>query len=317
MSRHSSNIARALAFINHEAKGNKHIWPDDASNKLFVGHWKYWYRENGMRTSTDDVLASYVASVSVLQNNLGVKKYVDLGCGIGSILLLTAHKLLPNISLGIEAQKVSINLLQRTLDELPIDNMPFIKASHQDLRNFYSNRKQLTEFEMSLLDSCDLITANPPYSPISGTFPKDPQRLAARFEVRGGVEEYLEAARELLSARGKLFLVFWTKNNSDSRIRKAVVQKQLIIMKSTNIIMGKQIPSESKFLDSNKELIPTLIVYEIMKNSIENMSLYLAETTHENVIDIRVPQTESGGYHPLYRDILKFMDINQPLHISK
>lgn len=301
-----SNFARAFAFINEDEETT---WPDDASTKLFVGNWKYWYRENGMRTSTDDVLTSYLASKMVLQNNLKVTKYVDLGCGIGSILLLTAHKLSPTLTLGIEAQQVSVNLLQKTLDDLPKENLPRMQVSHKDLRNFFVNRaSNLSDYEKSFIGSCDLITANPPYSPISGTFPKDPQRLAARFEVRGGVEEYLETSRVLLSSNGILFLVFWTKSNSDSRIRLAVTKNNLFIKTSTQVLMGKNLGD-----DETKLPTPKLIIYEIMKN--DNISKSV-DVEVRDILDIRVPLGESAGYNSLYRDILKYMNIHEPLHVS-
>ncbi len=54
----------------------------------------------------------------------------------------------------------------------------------------------------------DLVTGTPPFMPVgSGTMPADPQRAAARFELRGGVEAYCEVAARHLRAGGVLSLV--------------------------------------------------------------------------------------------------------------
>jgi tRNA1Val (adenine37-N6)-methyltransferase len=52
---------------------------------------------------------------------------------------------------------------------------------------------------------CDLVTGTPPYLP-PGTalLSPDPQRAAARIELRGGVEDYLRAASRVVGAGGRV-----------------------------------------------------------------------------------------------------------------
>lgn len=126
-------------------------------------------------------------------------RYLDLGCGIGSVLLLVAHALRPARSVGVEAQGESVALLRRTLGELPAG--PPIALHHGDLRDVADLQ----------LGAFDLVTGSPPYFPLgTGVLPPDPQRQACRFELRGGVEAYVEAAAAALAPDGVFVMVAQT-----------------------------------------------------------------------------------------------------------
>ena len=290
------NVERILL---DEPKGQ---WPDDALKCLYVDDWSYWYRKNGMQTSTDDVIVAFVAAypeITALSTSgcmspdlsslkytdtkatdSTVNRYVDLGCGIGSTLLLVANILRPkSFSLGVEAQEQSARLLQRTLSELP-DGSPSISVIHKDLRDLLKSEEDndaLVELDQTndldkvegycsisaresesgdrnwdhISGSCDLITANPPYAPLqSGTLCKDEQRRSARFELRGGVEEYLLTVKHLLSTEGRFILAFWSRD--DERVRGAVEAAGLRIHRRFDVIMGE--PGRT---------LPHLSVYDI------------------------------------------------------
>jgi len=252
------------------------IFPSDAQRVPFVGEWHYYHREVGMQTSTDDVLVSLLAAKpelifgreegdKVVQH---VDTYVDLGCGIGSSLLLVAHALRPRVAVGIEAQEQSAAMVSRTISELPPCSTSF-SVLHQDLRSIFASHEEQQHGKTldmeSLRLSVDLITANPPFArPEIGTPCKDQQRLYARFELRGGVEEYLVAAKALLkpcsSTRddriegGRLLLAHW--HREDARVMAAALAANLVITKRCDVIMGK--PSEIK---------PHLAVYELISPS--------------------------------------------------
>lgn len=190
------NSNRILA---DEPKG----FPEDAIKCPYVGDWSYYYRSKGMQTSTDDVMVAFVACFPQLSEmvspfssliwsemklaELKVVHYVDLGCGVGSTLLLVSNTLKPLLSLGVEAQEQSACLLRRTLSELP-DGAPNIDIIHKDLRDilktvFLSNVNRENsnmnivkeessgfigfnnaESNYELHGNCNLITANPPYA---------------------------------------------------------------------------------------------------------------------------------------------------------
>jgi tRNA1(Val) A37 N6-methylase TrmN6 len=302
-----------------EPKGS---WPNDATNCLYVGDWSYWYRKKGMQTSTDDILVAFVATYPEADEHFfegiatssnqpillshrkaaesGINRYVDLGCGVGSTLLLVTYILRPKeFSIGIEAQDESFRLLQRTLDELPSDS-PNIKVAHADIRALVHNshastskesdessEDNLSALKLMLAGKCDLITANPPYAPLqSGTLCKDAQRRSARFELRGGVEEYLVTVKDLLSHTGRFVLAFWSR--SDDRVRKAVeAVGGLQIHRRFNILMGEAGRSD-----------PHLSIYDIRHQPLLKESKSTAES-EILIIDItRDPLT--GGLNKKY-----------------
>lgn len=171
-------------------------WPADAERARFAGDWYIWQRKGGHRTSTDDMLTAWAAICSTARP---VQRYCDLGCGVGSVLLLTANVLRPTQSLGVEAQAQSVELARRTLAELP--DPPEIRVLHSDFRDITADRVGLF----------DLITGSPPYFPLgTGLLSPDAQRRACRFELRGGIEAYLQTASRILSPAGAVHIVFQT-----------------------------------------------------------------------------------------------------------
>ncbi|MDP6944842.1 MAG: hypothetical protein QF464_11885, partial [Myxococcota bacterium] len=96
----------------------------------------------------------------------------------------------------IEAQEISFELLERNVAEASLGER--IEAVLGDIRttDAMGDRR------------FDLVTGTPPFMPMgSGTMPADPQRAAARFELRGGIEAYCEVAARHLRPGGALSLV--------------------------------------------------------------------------------------------------------------
>jgi tRNA1Val (adenine37-N6)-methyltransferase len=171
-------------------------WPEDAGRDRLIGDWHIYQRTGGHRTSTDDLITAWYA---VHRNPSPPARYLDLGCGVGSVLLMVSHKLRPKSVLGVEAQAQSVAMARRAIAELP-EHRNHIDVRHADFRD--------VDFEG---ERYDLVTASPPYFPIgSGVLPDDPQRRACRFETRGGVEGYLETAARAMADQSRLYIVFQT-----------------------------------------------------------------------------------------------------------
>ncbi len=176
----------------HQPEG----WPADSTRDRLIADWYLYQRKGGHRTSTDDLITAWYA---VHRQPDRPSRYLDLGCGIGSVMLMVAHKLRPPIVWGIEAQAQSFAMAQRSVAELPEQNCEF-SLLQSDFRDVAFEGKTF-----------DLVTGSPPYFPLgSGVLPEDAQRRACRFETRGGVEAYLEAASRALSPTGRFYLVFQT-----------------------------------------------------------------------------------------------------------
>ena len=171
-------------------------WPEDAHRDRLVGDWALWQRKGGHRTSTDDVLAAWLA----VRTRPAPARYIDIGCGIGSVMLMVAHATRPGTTFGIEAQAQSAAMALRTVAELP--SPPSIAIRHADLRDLDV---------ADLGGRFDLVTGSPPYFPEGTGIPSpDPQRTACRFELRGGVEAYCDAAARLMAANGAFVVVHQT-----------------------------------------------------------------------------------------------------------
>lgn len=191
-------------------------WPQDARRERIIGDWHLYQRIGGHRSSTDDVLTAYFAAYRSVQRALPLDRlnYLDLGCGVGSVLLMTAHRLRPAQCTGIEAQPQSVAMARRATQELPDTAPPFrIEAG-----DFREPRPHLGPF--------DLITGSPPYFPLgTGSLPADPQRRACRFEARGGIEAYCHTAATFLAPQARFYAVFQT--TWDERVLRAAAQSNL------------------------------------------------------------------------------------------
>lgn len=191
-------------------------WPRDARREKIIGDWCLYQRVGGHRSSTDDVLTAYFAAKRSIDRGLCLNdlNYLDLGCGVGSVLLLTAYRLRPAQSVGIEVQPQSVAMAQRAIAELP-PGAPPLRVESGDFR---VPRPQLGDF--------GLVTGSPPYFPLgTGSLPDDPQRRACRFEARGGIEAYCETASLYLASQARFYAVFQTTWND--RVLAAASQVDL------------------------------------------------------------------------------------------
>jgi len=172
-------------------------WPTDVRRDRLIGDWYLYQRSEGHRTSTDDLITSWYA---VHRHPARPERYLDLGCGVGSVLLMISHKLRPPVAHGVEAQPGSVAMARRSIAELPGNDIAF-RVEQGDIRDH------------ELGDApYDLVTGSPPYFPVgSGSLPSDPQKRDCRFDTRGGVEAYLQAAARAMSEAGRFYLVFQTR----------------------------------------------------------------------------------------------------------
>ena len=80
------------------------------------GDWRIFQKVGGHRFSTDDVVTAWFASIVTNDCGLTPRKTVDLGCGIGSVLLQCAW-LWPEAALvGVEAQPTSAGMARRSIE---------------------------------------------------------------------------------------------------------------------------------------------------------------------------------------------------------
>ena len=183
------------------------IWPVEGEDLCYLsGDFRILQRVDGHRWSADDLVTAWVAAETVAVNPCSTfgasgrlrrpspqtppKRIIDLGCGIGTVLLFLAWRYPSARVSGVEAQEISAGMAKRSLAWNGVDDRCDVHLG--DLR------------DVTLADKfglVDLVTGTPPYLPIgTGVESSRVQCGPCRFEWRGGVEDYALAASRLLAA---------------------------------------------------------------------------------------------------------------------
>ena len=177
-------------------------------------------RARGHRFSSDDMVTAYVAC----RRAPAARRVLDLGCGIGSVLLHLAWSLPAATLVGIEAQEVSFALLTENVRRSRQGHR--IAIQHGDLR---AANPTLTPGEF------DLVTGTPPYFPPATALDAlDEQRAYARIEYRGGLPDYVAAGATALSDTGSLVLCGDAR--AEDRLRDAAAAAGLHVVARMAIV---------------------------------------------------------------------------------
>lgn len=143
----------------------------------------------GHRYSVDDMLVAQRAGSGAPRP----RRALDLGCGIGSVLLTLAWAFPDSELVGVEALAEHAALARRNV--LLNGCQARVRVVAGDLRD---------EALLSSLGGFDLVTGTPPYfDPRTATVCADRQRAHAHFELNGGIEAYARAAARVLNPGGR------------------------------------------------------------------------------------------------------------------
>jgi tRNA1(Val) A37 N6-methylase TrmN6 len=151
-------------------------------------NWFIHQIQCGHRITSDDYVCAAFGCRHFLKSGLPrPKTYLDLGTGLGSVLMLVISGLDLNMDTvihGVEIQERHVQLARQSLALNTLNATIF----HSDLREFCP---EITY---------DLITATPPYFPASsGSLPISANRAQCAFELNGDVSDYLALASKCLS----------------------------------------------------------------------------------------------------------------------
>ncbi|MEZ4287981.1 MAG: methyltransferase domain-containing protein [Polyangiales bacterium] len=203
------------------------MFTDDPITDTF----RVYQRKRGHRYSVDDVVTAYQA-VHAKPNAM---TYADIGCGIGSVLLMVAYKLERTNILGVEAQDASYELVVKNVGRNGLTDR--VELVHGDLRDLV--------YEARFHKHFDLVTGTPPYFPPGHATPSpDPQRRYARIEYRGGVEAYVKSAEFLMRDDGRA--VICGSYSAQKRMQDACAAHALFIEERLDIF-AKEANSEPLF----------------------------------------------------------------------
>ena len=197
------------------------LWPGPDEDLCWLaGNWRLLQRLDGHRTSLDDLLTAHLAASLVAETP--PKHCLDLGCGIGSVLLFLAWRFPEARLVGVEAQDVSAGLAKRSLAWNGIGARAEIRVG--DFR-----KPGVVETTFAL------VTGTPPYFPVGAGPESDRvQRAPCRFEHRGGIEAYCTAAAPRL-APGAPFVACEAWNQRE-RVEPAVRAAGLRLVRWREIV---------------------------------------------------------------------------------
>lgn len=158
------------------------------TSDAITADYRLLQRKRGHRFSLDDLATAATA----VQAAPGARRTLDLGCGIGSVLHMVAWRLPEATVVGIEALAMSATLARRSIAANGFEaRATVIEGDHREVTKGWHE----APFE--------LVTGTPPYLPPGTALASpDPQRAAARIELRGGVEDYLTSAARVLADGG-------------------------------------------------------------------------------------------------------------------
>ncbi len=191
----SGIIRPARRPVNWQAPGPRpktpnrpEVWPVSGEDLCYLaGDFRILQRVDGHRWSADDLVTAWYAAEAVAAS--APTRIVDLGCGIGTVLLFLAWRYPSARVSGVEAQEVSAAMARRSIAWNGVDERCDVYFG--DLRDATLH---------NTFGTVDLVTGTPPYMPVgTGVESSRVQCGPCRFEYRGGVEDYALAASPLLS----------------------------------------------------------------------------------------------------------------------
>ena len=198
-------------------------WPGAGEDLCHLaGDWRILQLLRGHRWSLDDLVTAWFAAEVV--RDVPPRRFADLGCGIGAVLLLVAWRFPEARGVGLEAQAVSVDLARRSLAWNGAEQR--CEVRHGDLRD----TGVLPEASVF-----DLVTGTPPYLP-PGTAHASArtQWAGCHLEQRGGVEDYCAAAARLLASGG--WFVTCAGSAQRERVQHGAARAGMVVARRREVV---------------------------------------------------------------------------------
>ena len=195
-------------------------YPDETIDRL-TSRLNIIQKRRGHRAASDDTLLAWAAA----RAQPGAGRVLDLGSGKGTVAMLLLQRLPHCRAVGLEALEISHGLAVRNAHLNSLEDRWEPRLG--DLRD-----KSVLAGEPPF----DLITGAPPFMPVgSGVMPKDPQRAAGRFELRGGIRDYAETSAKHLAKGGKVVFLMDGLESSKSRALQALDAVGLCVIRMIEV----------------------------------------------------------------------------------
>jgi tRNA1(Val) A37 N6-methylase TrmN6 len=189
-----------------------------------VGDWCVFQLREGHRHSADDLLVAWFAGEAARARGLRPARLLDLGAGIGSVGFMLAWQFPEARLVAVEAQAVSHGLSRRSAAYNGIEDRIDLRLGD------FRDPPVLPEAA-----AFDVVTGSPPYfREDEGRVSDRPQRGPCRFEIRGGVEDYVAAGARALAPGGVFGLVMPTF--AEARIEAAAAEAGLAVVDRLHVV---------------------------------------------------------------------------------
>lgn len=227
----------------------------DEDLSYLAGDWRLFQPKSGHRWSLDDLATAFVAA-EALADEVEFSA-VDLGCGLGSVLMLVAWAFPKASVIGVEAQPARANRARRSLRFNGADSR--CRVVDGDLRD-------TAQLSRVVAHGARLVTGTPPYfDPTATNLSHDSEAAACRAEIRGGLEVYLDAGAAIMAPVGDLVLCYPT--DSAGRASDAARERGLALVRRLFVIPAAGKPSlivVDRFVRSDRALASPPIEQELV-----------------------------------------------------
>ena len=247
---------------------------DERVDALCAGRWII-QRTRGHRATSDDQLLAWSLH-RVWRSMLPPSQVLELGAGKGTVTLILSA-LWPDAKfVGVEAFASSYQLSIK--NQILNDLEHRFKPQLGDLRD-----PQLIEHILSRYGMFDVVCGAPPFMPVgSGIMPQDEQRASGRFEIRGGLESYLEALSCCLKPHHESRGVLLMDGESAIRSRQAIRDRpELILLSVTTVCPRPEAPPTYEIFElAKRDAYRSAYIGELKDPILERLDLRTREGEH-------------------------------------
>jgi len=207
--------------------------------------------QNGYRIIQDTDAFCFGTDAVLLSDFATIKSgetVVDLCCGNGIIPLLLFAKHKPSHVTGIEIQKSSADLAQRTVKLNKMEEK--ITVICDDLKNAKNH----------ITKTVDVVTCNPPYTEWGGGYVNESDsKMIARHEIYCRLEDIFRSVNDILKFGGRFYMI-----HKSERLAEIIS-----VAKSFKLE-----PKELKFLHGTPERNSKLMLISFLKGGGSQMTIY-------------------------------------------
>jgi tRNA1Val (adenine37-N6)-methyltransferase len=168
---------------------------EETLDEFFAGRLRVFQKKRGYRFSVDAILLAHFVSLK------SKSKAIDLGTGSGIIPLILAARFSHAALFGLEIQPELARLADKSVQlNCMQGHINIINGDARKIKNIF------------LAHSFDAVIFNPPYRKInSGRINPGEEKAIARHEIKGSLDDFLQAAKYLLKPGGNVFSIYPAK----------------------------------------------------------------------------------------------------------